>query len=164
MAEPMLVANEASKSYGDLVALTPIDLTVQSGELIALVGHNGSGKSTFLRLAAGALELSSGSIDINGAGAGSSAARAATSFIPDDPVLYDDLSVREHLAYVAALTTLNQSYVANGIARARASDVQAYMLGANDIFYASAILFMASDLSSGITGQALDVNCGEYKA
>jgi enoyl-[acyl-carrier-protein] reductase (NADH) len=29
---------------------------------------------------------------------------------------------------------------------------------------ASAILFMASDLSSGITGQALDVNCGEYKA
>ena len=103
MAEPMLVANEASKSYGDLVALTPIDLTVQSGELIALVGHNGSGKSTFLRLAAGALELSSGSIDINGAGAGSSAARAATSFIPDDPVLYDDLSVREHLAYVAAL-------------------------------------------------------------
>jgi ABC-type multidrug transport system ATPase subunit len=103
MADPMLLATAASKSYGDLVALTPVDLTVQPGELIALVGHNGSGKSTFLRLAAGALDLSSGTIEINGTAAGASAARAATSFIPDDPVLYDDLSVREHLAYVAAL-------------------------------------------------------------
>lgn len=103
MADPMLTASGASKSYGDLVALSPLDLTVPRGELIALVGHNGSGKSTFLRLAAGALELSAGSIEIDGAPAGSSPARAATSFIPDDPVLYDDLSVREHLAYVAAL-------------------------------------------------------------
>ncbi|MEY2454579.1 MAG: hypothetical protein QOD92_4153 [Acidimicrobiaceae bacterium] len=103
MADPMLLATAAAKSYGDLVAVTPIDLTVARGELIALVGHNGSGKSTFLRLAAGALELSSGSIEVDGVAAGSSAARAATSFIPDDPVLYDDLSVREHMAYVAAL-------------------------------------------------------------
>jgi ABC-2 type transport system ATP-binding protein len=103
MPEPMLVATEATKSYGDLVALSPLDLKVKRGELIALVGHNGSGKSTFLRLAAGTLDLTDGTIDIADAPAGSSAARAATSFIPDDPVLYDDLSVREHLAYVAAL-------------------------------------------------------------
>ncbi|MEY2450530.1 MAG: hypothetical protein QOD92_104 [Acidimicrobiaceae bacterium] len=103
MADVMLAASGASKSYGDLVALTPVDLTVNKGELVALVGHNGSGKSTFLRLAAGALELSAGSIEIDGAAAGTSTARAATSFIPDDPVLYDDLSVREHMAYVAAL-------------------------------------------------------------
>jgi ABC-type multidrug transport system ATPase subunit len=103
MAEPVLVASSATKSYGDLVALTPIDLTIRPGELVALVGHNGSGKSTFLRLAAGLLDLTDGTMDIAGAPAGSSAARAATSFVPDDPVLYDDLSVREHLAYVAAL-------------------------------------------------------------
>jgi ABC-2 type transport system ATP-binding protein len=70
---------------------------------VALVGHNGSGKSTFLGMAAGLLELSDGSIEVAGAPAGASAARASVSFIPDDPVLYDDLSVREHLAYVAAL-------------------------------------------------------------
>ena len=103
MADVMLAANGAAKSYGDLVALTPVDLSVPRGELVALVGHNGSGKSTLLRLAAGALELSAGSVEIDGLPAGSPAARAATSFIPDDPVLYDDLSVREHLAYVAAL-------------------------------------------------------------
>lgn len=103
MPDPLLVAEEASKSYGDLVALQPVSLTIADGESVALVGHNGSGKSTFLRLASGLLELSGGSVTIDGAPAGSIEARTLTSFLPDDPVLYDDLSVREHLAYVAAL-------------------------------------------------------------
>jgi ABC-type multidrug transport system ATPase subunit len=101
--EPLLVAEQASKAYADLVALAPLDLTVTAGQMVALIGHNGSGKSTFLRLAAGLLDLTGGSITIGGAPAGTSEARAAVSFLPDEPVLYDDLSVREHLAYVAAL-------------------------------------------------------------
>lgn len=100
---PVLEAHGASKAYADLVALEPLDLRVPVGQVVALVGHNGSGKSTFLRLAAGLLELTDGDITVAGEPAGSSAARAATSYLPDEPVLYDDLSVREHLAYVAAL-------------------------------------------------------------
>ncbi|MSO86851.1 MAG: ABC transporter ATP-binding protein [Acidimicrobiia bacterium] len=99
----LLVAEQASKTYADLVALAPLDLQISAGTLVALVGHNGSGKSTFLRLASGLLELTDGEITINGAPAGSSDARAALSFLPDEPVLYDDLSVQEHLAYVSAL-------------------------------------------------------------
>ncbi len=98
-----LEADGASKAYADLVALEPLDLEVPAGQLVALVGHNGSGKSTFLRLAAGLLELTEGSITIGGEPVGTSLARAAASYLPDEPVLYDDLSVREHLAYVAAL-------------------------------------------------------------
>ncbi len=101
--EVTLTVAGASKSYGDLVALAPLDVQVYEGERVALVGHNGSGKSTFLRLVAGLLELSSGTIEVLGVPAGTSDARGAVSFVPDDPVLYDDLSVREHLAYVAAL-------------------------------------------------------------
>jgi ABC-type multidrug transport system ATPase subunit len=107
--EPVLRAEGASKAYGDLVALQPLDLTIDPGELIALVGHNGSGKSTFLRLTAGLLELSDGALEVLGEPAGTIDARAATSFIPDDPVLYDDLSLREHLAYVAALHGVDAS-------------------------------------------------------
>jgi ABC-2 type transport system ATP-binding protein len=99
----ILVARGASKSYADLVALAPLDLVVADGERVALVGHNGSGKSTFLQLTAGLLELSEGTIEVAGAAVGASDARAAISYLPDAPVLYDDLSVREHLAYVAAL-------------------------------------------------------------
>lgn len=102
-ADPILVADEATKAYADLVALAPSTLSVLPGQVVALVGHNGSGKSTLLRLAAGLLEISGGSITIAGAPAGTSEARAAVSYLPDEPVLYDDLSVREHLAYVAAL-------------------------------------------------------------
>ncbi len=105
----LLVADKATKSYGDLVALAPLSLSIGTGEAVALVGHNGSGKSTFLRMAAGLLELTDGSITIAGAPAGSHDARAATSFLPDDPVLYDDLSVREHLAYIAALHGVDAS-------------------------------------------------------
>lgn len=99
----VLEAEGASKAYADLVALEPLTLRVPEGQAVALVGHNGSGKSTFLRLAAGLLELTDGEISVAGEPAGSSGARAAASFLPDEPVLYDDLSVREHLAYVAAL-------------------------------------------------------------
>jgi ABC-2 type transport system ATP-binding protein len=101
--EPLLVAHDVAKAYGDLVALEPLSLSVEPGEVVALVGHNGSGKSTFLRLAAGLLDATDGWIEIACEPAGSTVACATTSFVPDDPVLYDDLSVREHLTYVAAL-------------------------------------------------------------
>ena len=100
---PVLAADRATKAYADLVALHPLTLRVPPGQSVALVGHNGSGKSTFLALAAGLLDLSDGAISVVGEPAGSSPARAAVSYLPDSPVLYDDLSVREHLAYVAAL-------------------------------------------------------------
>ncbi len=100
---PVLVAAEVTKEYSDLVALAPLTLEVPAGEMLALIGHNGSGKSTFLRMAAGLLEITDGTITVAGVPAGTSEARAALSFLPDDPVLYDDLSVREHMAYVAAL-------------------------------------------------------------
>jgi ABC-2 type transport system ATP-binding protein len=100
---PVLVAAEVTKAYSDLVALAPLSLAVPEGEMLALIGHNGSGKSTFLRMAAGLLDITDGTITVAGVPAGTSDARAALSFLPDDPVLYDDLSVREHMAYVAAL-------------------------------------------------------------
>jgi ABC-type multidrug transport system ATPase subunit len=103
MPDEILVAKGASKAYGELTALLPLDLGVISGQLVALIGHNGSGKSTFLRMAAGLLDLTGGSIEVGGMPAGTSEARSLVSFLPDEPVLYDDLSVREHLAYVASL-------------------------------------------------------------
>ncbi|MEY2405758.1 MAG: hypothetical protein QOH64_611 [Acidimicrobiaceae bacterium] len=103
MRKPIFVSKQATKSYADLVALAPLDLTIKAGEAVALVGHNGSGKSTLLRLASGLLDLTSGTIEIADVSAGTADARAAASFVPDDPVLYDDLSVREHLGYIAAL-------------------------------------------------------------
>jgi len=99
----VLVADQLSKEYGDIVALADFKLSVNAGELVAMVGHNGSGKSTFLRLVAGLLEPTDGVLVVANAPAGSLKARAEVSFVPDQPVLYDDVSVNEHIEFTARL-------------------------------------------------------------
>jgi ABC-2 type transport system ATP-binding protein len=105
LTEPITVLSThgLSKTYGDLVALEPLDLSVPEGQRLVVVGHNGSGKTTLLRIAAGLLEPSDGEVSIIGSPAGSIEARAAVSYLPDNPVLYDDLSVLEHIEYVCRL-------------------------------------------------------------
>jgi ABC-type multidrug transport system ATPase subunit len=100
---PLLGAQGLGRSYDGFIALDAFSLELGEGELVALVGPNGAGKTTFLTLAAGLLEPSSGSIAIAGVPAGSIPARRALSYLPDTPVFYEDLSLGEHLAYVAAL-------------------------------------------------------------
>jgi ABC-2 type transport system ATP-binding protein len=93
------------KVYGDLVALDGLDLEVAAGECVALIGHNGSGKTTAVRLAAGQLQPTAGTVTVAGIDATGKAdvpqARARLAFVPDTPVLYGDLTVGEHLELVA---------------------------------------------------------------
>ena len=91
------------KSYGNAPAVGPVDLEVPAGESVLLIGHNGSGKSTLLGLVAGVLEPTSGSVEVFGVEPTSLTGRATISYLPDTPVLYDDLSVREHVQYVSRL-------------------------------------------------------------
>lgn len=100
---PAILTSGLTKAYGEMPALEPLDLSVEAGQSVALIGHNGSGKSTFLRMVAGLLEPTEGEIEIAGWPVGSEPARATTSYIGDEPVLYDDLSVREHVEFVSRL-------------------------------------------------------------
>jgi ABC-2 type transport system ATP-binding protein len=102
-AEPALVVERLTKSYGERVALDHVGFEVDRGELVALVGPNGAGKSTLLQLAVGLLEPTDGEVRVEGAPAGSIDARVMCSYISDQPSLYDDLSVNEHIEYVARL-------------------------------------------------------------
>lgn len=92
-----------TKEYGGALALGPLDLVVPPGQRLSLIGHNGSGKTTLIRLLAGMLEPSAGSASVAGHRVGSIEARAALAHLADQPVFYDDLSVREHLEYIARL-------------------------------------------------------------
>ncbi|MBX3313826.1 MAG: ABC transporter ATP-binding protein [Actinobacteria bacterium] len=100
---PALTADGLTKTYDELVALHPLELVIPSGQSVALIGHNGSGKSTFLRMVAGLLEPSGGDLEVHGFDLGDVEARATTSYLPDEPVLYDDLSLREHVEYISRL-------------------------------------------------------------
>ena len=100
---PAIDCEDLTKSYGEVDALWEVDLEIPAGQAVVLVGHNGSGKSTLLNLAAGTLEVSGGSVRIRGEEPDSVRARAERSWLPDNPVLYDDLTVEEHLWYISRL-------------------------------------------------------------
>jgi ABC-type multidrug transport system ATPase subunit len=100
---PLIACEDLVKDYGDARALGPVSLTVKAGESVALVGHNGSGKSTFLSLIAGRTEPTEGTLAVSGIQPGEPAARAMVSYLPDNPVLYEDLSLGEHLEYLSRL-------------------------------------------------------------
>jgi len=101
--KPALHARGLTRRYGDLTALGPLDVKIPVGQRVSLVGANGSGKTTLMRLVSGLLEPTEGQVEIMGEPVGSLEARAEISYIPDDPVLYDDLSVREHIEYLGPL-------------------------------------------------------------
>ncbi len=98
-----LVATGLGKDYGDQQGLDPLDLRIELHQRVALVGHNGSGKTTLLRMAAGLLEPTSGKVEVHGFPAGSLPARRVCAYLSDHPTFYDDLSMWEHLEYVARL-------------------------------------------------------------
>jgi ABC-type multidrug transport system ATPase subunit len=100
---PPLRAQGLGRSYDGYIALGSFTVDIAAGELVALIGPNGAGKTTFLNLAAGLLEPTAGRVEIDGHPPGSLDSRRALSYLPDTPVFYEDLSVAEHLEYVAAL-------------------------------------------------------------
>jgi ABC-2 type transport system ATP-binding protein len=112
---PPLEAREVSRSYGQLEALRDFSLTVVPGQCVALIGANGSGKSTAVRTLAGLLEPSAGEVRVEGFDPHrepqAEQARARLALVPDNPLLYGDLTVREHVQLVT---------VAHGLAGAEA--------------------------------------------
>jgi ABC-2 type transport system ATP-binding protein len=106
---PALLAFGVGRTYDGFKALDMFSVEIPAGQMVALVGPNGAGKTTFMTIAAGLLEPSAGSVEIAGARAGTIAARAAVSYLPDAPVFYDDLSLGEHLEYIGGLHGVDPS-------------------------------------------------------
>lgn len=102
-APAAIETHQLTKVYGGATALAPLDLRVDYGDRISLIGHNGSGKTTLMRMLVGMLQPTDGTATIAGHSIGSLEARAAVAYLADQPVFYDDLTVWEHLEYVARL-------------------------------------------------------------
>lgn len=91
------------RRYGDIVGLGGVDLVMTREEILGLVGPNGSGKTTLLHLVAGLSRPDEGRVVVCGHEAGTVEARAAISFVPDEPAGFDELTVSEFGALVRTL-------------------------------------------------------------
>lgn len=94
-----------TKLYGDRAAVKDLSFRVAPGEVLGLVGPNGAGKTTTLRSIAGIIVPTAGSIRIAGhdLAAEPIAAKRRLALIPDEPHLFDYLTVAEHLSFIARL-------------------------------------------------------------
>ncbi len=124
----MLVAKAVRKTYGGIVALEDLNLTVESGSTLCLLGANGAGKSTTMNLFLGFTSPDSGSIEVDGLSPSRTpeAARRKLSYIPENVSLYPALSGLENLRFFDQLSghqrsdgELTEILVSSGLIRSQ---------------------------------------------
>ncbi|RJU85004.1 MAG: ABC transporter ATP-binding protein [Candidatus Poseidoniales archaeon] len=97
MNNPLLSITGVAKRFGEVEALTHVDLTINSGQVIGLVGGNGAGKTTLLRLIAGVMEPTVGTILFEGKQV--STMRSKLGVVPESTGLYSRLTAWENIRY-----------------------------------------------------------------
>ena len=95
---PLLSCKEISKSYGSKTAISGVSLEVSRGKIIGLLGPNGSGKTTFIKILANLLTKTSGEVKINGLEIGTET-KAIVSYLPERPYFNSWMTVEECLDF-----------------------------------------------------------------
>jgi branched-chain amino acid transport system ATP-binding protein len=102
----MLEVAGLAAGYGDKAVVHDVTLAVGAREIVALIGHNGAGKTTVLRTVAGLLPARSGRVTFDGrevrAGDTAALARAGLAFVPQGRNTFPDLTVAENLDIATA--------------------------------------------------------------
>ena len=105
---PALEVREVRKSYGTHEVLRGVDLRVEPGQILGLLGRNGAGKSTLITILCGLRQADSGSISICGHRPSSAAASQSIGYAPQELGIYPDLSVAQNLAAFGELHGLGR--------------------------------------------------------
>ena len=107
----MLEAKNLTKKYGSQTALNNLNLTIQEGEIFALLGQNGAGKTTTINLFLGFIEPSGGTAAINGISVAEQPQeiKKYLAYIPETVMLYPNLTGLENLQYFSSLAGFDYS-------------------------------------------------------
>ncbi|EHK63021.1 ABC transporter ATP-binding protein [Achromobacter arsenitoxydans] len=101
--EPAIALHQVCKSFGPRLVLESLSLSVRPGEILGLLGPNGSGKTTTLRLMAGFYTPDSGSLRICGREPAPGRGNADIGYLPERAPLYDALTVTQYLEFGAGV-------------------------------------------------------------
>ncbi|GAE46081.1 ABC transporter [Mesobacillus boroniphilus JCM 21738] len=99
----LLEINQVTGGYTRNPVLKNVSFTVNSNEIVGLIGLNGAGKSTTIKHVIGLMEPHKGDIKINGRTflEGKEEYRKQFTFVPETPILYDELTLEEHVRLTA---------------------------------------------------------------
>ncbi len=102
----MLELQDVSRRYGEVVALDSVSFSVERGEMRGLVGRNGAGKTTAMRIVLGLAEPDAGVVRLNGA-AIDDTARRRIGYMPEERGLYPKMRVADQLDFFGQLSGLS---------------------------------------------------------
>lgn len=100
---PTLTLQCLTKTYGGQRVLSDVSLTVAPGERVALLGHNGAGKSTMMKIILGLIPHDSGELQVTGAAPGSAQARVNVAYLPENAAFHPALTGLEQMHHYLAL-------------------------------------------------------------
>ncbi len=102
-----------TKKFGALTAVDNLDITVGAGEIFAFLGPNGAGKTTTLKMMAGLIRPTSGSVALDGHDVLASPmdAKRILGFVPDRPFVYEKLTALEFMRFIGGLYAMKEAEV-----------------------------------------------------
>jgi ABC-2 type transport system ATP-binding protein len=101
----MIRVKSLTRTYGDLTAVDQVSFEIGRGEIVGLLGHNGAGKTTIMKMLTGYLEPTNGSIEIDSLDISSEreAVQQRIGYLPENDPLYYEMTVIDYLDYSATL-------------------------------------------------------------
>ena len=113
----MIEITNLTKRYGNITAVSEINLTIPSGQFFGFLGPNGAGKTTTIKTIVGLLRPTSGTVKVEGFDVQQEPIKAkhVVGFIPDKPFIYEKLTGREFLQFSAGLYQVNGNDVESRI-------------------------------------------------
>lgn len=140
MSDPVVQVEGLSRSYGEFEALRQVSFEIKKGEVVGLLGRNGAGKTTCLKVLTGLMLPTQGKVFLEGNDivADPMAARSRIGYLPENPAVYAELTVAQYLRFIARLRGVPEPDFAElfeevtqktGLEKARSSLIKHLSLG-----------------------------------
>jgi ABC-2 type transport system ATP-binding protein len=113
----MIEVQHLTKYYGDLSAVSDVSFSVASGQILGFLGPNGSGKTTTMRIITGFMPATSGTVKVAGFDVfdDSIEVRKRIGYLPENPPLYNDMTVAAYLRFVARIKGMSRAEIAGAL-------------------------------------------------
>ena len=109
----MISVSNLSRSYGSTVAVDNVSFEISNGEVVGLLGHNGAGKTTIMKMITGFIEPSSGSVEVDGLVLGENTVgiQKKIGYLPENCPVWPEMRVTDYLIYQAKLHLVEEARI-----------------------------------------------------